>query len=79
MCLAKRHETRPLLPLRRTTAMHSRRHRKQRQQRAANKFRRAFRRDIEDNGGILRIKDKFRNYVAMCRWFAKLARKSGIY
>jgi hypothetical protein len=54
--------------------MHSKRHRKQRQRRAARKFRRAFRRDIEDNGGILRVPDRFQNYVAMCRWFAKLDR-----
>lgn len=54
--------------------MHSKHHRKQRQRLAAQKFQRAFRRDIEDNGGILYVPDKFRNYVAMCKWFAKLER-----
>jgi hypothetical protein len=56
--------------------MHSKRHRKQRQRRAARRFQRRFARDIEDNGGILYVPDKFRNYVAMCRWFAKLDRKT---
>ena len=60
--------------------MHSKRHRKQRQQRAANKFRRAFRRDIEDNGGILYgpalCRLSFRNVLAWCKRFAKLQRKS---
>jgi len=56
--------------------MHSKRHRRERQRRAARKFRRAFRRDIEDNGGILRVPDRFRNYVAMCRWFAKAERQA---
>jgi len=76
MSSAKQHETRHLLPALRTTAMHSKRHRRERQRRAAIKFRRAFRRDIEDNGGILRVPDRFRNYVAMCRWFAKAQRQA---
>ena len=54
--------------------MHSKRHRKQLQRLAARKFQRAFRRDIEDNGGIMRAPDKIRNLVAWCRWFAKLDR-----
>jgi len=36
--LPEPHETRPLLPLRRTTAMHSKRHRRERQRRAAFRF-----------------------------------------
>lgn len=56
--------------------MHSKHHRRERQRIAANKFQRRFARDIEDNGGILYVPDKFRNYVAMCRWFAKAQRQT---
>lgn len=56
--------------------MHSKRHRRERQRIEARRFRRAYQRDIEDNGGILYVPDKFRNYVAMCRWFAKAQRQA---
>lgn len=56
--------------------MHSKRNRRERQRIEARRFRRAYQRDIEDNGGILYVPDKFRNYVAMCRWFAKAQRQA---
>ena len=59
--------------------MHSKHHRKQRQRLAARRFQRAFRRDIEDNGGILHgpavCRLSFRNVLAWCKRFAKLERK----
>ena len=56
--------------------MHSKRHRRERQRIEARRFQRAYRRDIEDNGGILRAPDKIRNIVAWCRWFAKEERQA---
>jgi len=50
--------------------MHSRRHRRERQRRAANKFRQSNGRRIPRNADFATPADTWRNHIAWCRFFA---------